>query len=213
MGLRVLKWPFLHLAPAPVDAIREHGRRTIPDLVNRTLWPRQNTARHVPARPFASISGGIHRRRPLLTGRSRAVLLSICAFMLFFVGWRLIFSSLDLLPSSEHGSCLLYGANRFISPGINRISLKLQPRTAASTASAPVPSSESLTTPPRQTEMFDEFGLPLPNIYIPLLDTFFRTMSLHFPSISRKRMEERLETGTMSAFLLNCTHFFGGLYR
>ncbi|KAJ7119557.1 fungal-specific transcription factor domain-containing protein [Mycena epipterygia] len=94
--------------------------------------------------------------------------------------------------------------NRFISPGINRISLKLQPRTAASTACAPVPSSESLITPPLQTEMFDDFGLPLPNIYIPLLDTFFRTMSRHFPSISRKRMEERLETGTMSAFLLNC---------
>lgn len=52
--------------------------------------------------------------------------------------------------------------------------------------------------------MFDDFGFPLPNIYIPLLDTFFRTMSRHFPSISRKRMEERLETRTMSAFLLNC---------
>ncbi|KAJ6590571.1 fungal-specific transcription factor domain-containing protein [Mycena vulgaris] len=96
-----------------------------------------------------------------------------------------------------------FSGSTAIHPGINRISLKLQPRTTASTASAPVPSSESLLTPPRQTE-FDDFGLPLPNVYIPLLDTFFRTMSHHFPSISRKRMEERLETGTMSAFLLNC---------
>jgi hypothetical protein len=67
-----------------------------------------------------------------------------------------------------------------------------------------LPSSESPPKPPLHTEMFDDSGFPLPNIYIPLLDTFFRTMSRHFPSISRKRMEERLETGTMSAFLLNC---------
>jgi hypothetical protein len=52
--------------------------------------------------------------------------------------------------------------------------------------------------------MFEENSLPHPHIYIPLLDTFFRTMSRHFPSVSRKRMEQRLETGTMSAFLLNC---------
>ncbi|KAJ7641467.1 fungal-specific transcription factor domain-containing protein [Roridomyces roridus] len=99
-----------------------------------------------------------------------------------------------------------FSGSTAIHPGINRISLKLQPRTAASPASAPVPSSESLDTPPVQTELFDDSGLPLPNVYIPLLDTFFRTMSRHFPSISRKRMEERLETGTMSAFLLNCAY-------
>ncbi|KAJ7736742.1 fungal-specific transcription factor domain-containing protein [Mycena maculata] len=97
-----------------------------------------------------------------------------------------------------------FSGSTAIRPGINRISLKLQPRTAVSTASAPVPNAESITTPPRQTEIFDDFGLPLPNIYIPLLDTFFHTMSRHFPSISRKRVEERLETRTISAFLLNC---------
>ena len=46
--------------------------------------------------------------------------------------------------------------------------------------------------------------MPPSHIYIPLFDTFFRTLGRHFPSVSRKRMEERLETGTMSAFLLNC---------
>ncbi|KAJ6618004.1 fungal-specific transcription factor domain-containing protein [Mycena sp. CBHHK59/15] len=98
-----------------------------------------------------------------------------------------------------------FSGSTAIHPGINRISLKLQPRrTAVSTASAPVPSTEALPDPPIQTEMFDESGLPLSTVYIPLLDTFFHTMSPHFPSISRKRMEERLETGTMSAFLLNC---------
>ncbi|KAJ7675429.1 fungal-specific transcription factor domain-containing protein [Mycena rosella] len=97
-----------------------------------------------------------------------------------------------------------FSGSTAIHPGINRISLKLQPRTAASPASAPVPSPESLPTPPRQTEMFDDSGLPLPNIYIPLLDTFFRTMSRHFPSISRKRMEERLETGTCPRFSSIC---------
>ena len=51
---------------------------------------------------------------------------------------------------------------------------------------------------------FDDAGLPHPSIYRPLLDTFFATLSGHFPSIHRRRMEERLNTGTMSAFLLNC---------
>ncbi|KAG6853266.1 hypothetical protein C0991_005591 [Blastosporella zonata] len=45
--------------------------------------------------------------------------------------------------------------------------------------------------------MFDEIGLPYPHLYIPLLDTFFQTMSRHFPSISRQRIEERLESGTI----------------
>jgi hypothetical protein len=51
--------------------------------------------------------------------------------------------------------------------------------------------------------MFDDSGMPFPDVFVPLLDAFFRTVSQHFPSISRKRMDERLETGTMSAFLAN----------
>ncbi|KAK7036707.1 hypothetical protein VNI00_011372 [Paramarasmius palmivorus] len=95
--------------------------------------------------------------------------------------------------------------HRTCSPGINRISLKLQPRIQKSNVSAPMATAQSKPgSPEPPDQMFDESGLPLPSVYIPLLDTFFRTMSRHFPSISRKRMEERLETGTMSAFLLNC---------
>lgn len=96
------------------------------------------------------------------------------------------------------------------SPGINRISLRLQSRGNAmrSRAAAPIPSGQAVVhVPSRPENMFDEQGLPLPYIHLPLLDTFFRSISRHFPSVSRKRMEERLETGTMSAFLLNCTDF------
>ncbi|KAI0317722.1 fungal-specific transcription factor domain-containing protein [Amylostereum chailletii] len=94
-----------------------------------------------------------------------------------------------------------------ISPGINRISLRLQARAKSSAGPVPesserTPHAPETTVPPE--EMFDEHGLPLPQYHIPLLDVFFKTLSRHFPSISRKRMEERLETGTMSAFLLNC---------
>ncbi|THH19121.1 hypothetical protein EW146_g1969 [Bondarzewia mesenterica] len=95
-----------------------------------------------------------------------------------------------------------------IHPGINRISLRLQSRGNASrsTAAAPVPSDDAVVVNPpvRMEEMFDEQDLPHPHLYLPLLDAFFRTLSQHFPSVSRKRMEERLETKTMSAFLLNC---------
>ncbi len=92
-----------------------------------------------------------------------------------------------------------------IHPGINRISLKLQPKAAGSSASAPVPRSQSKPgSPEPPDQMFDDAGLPFPHIRLPLLDTFFSTMSAYFPSVDRKRMDLRLETGTMSAFLLNC---------
>ncbi|KAF5327990.1 hypothetical protein D9758_017789 [Tetrapyrgos nigripes] len=145
-----------------------------------------------------------------------------------------------------------FSGSTAIHPGINRISLKLHPRTrlngghaTSPIAAAPVPSHEhdsdsnedpttsatatsphyraphsgsstssqmspvpdSSKSPPTTQDyekMFDDSGLPLPSIYRPLLDTFFRTLGRHFPSISKKRMDERLETGTMSAFLLNC---------
>ncbi|KAL0572139.1 hypothetical protein V5O48_009817 [Marasmius crinis-equi] len=111
-------------------------------------------------------------------------------------------------PTRQEGLELYYyrfSGSTAIHPGINRISLKLQPRIPKSTVSAPVATARSKPGSPEAPEqMFDDSGLPLPSVYVPLLDTFFRTMSRHFPSISRKRMEERLETGTMSAFLLNC---------
>ncbi|KAF8057613.1 fungal-specific transcription factor domain-containing protein [Lyophyllum atratum] len=106
-----------------------------------------------------------------------------------------------------------------IHPGVNRISLKLQPLPASSSPvsgfSAPLPVCTSPSGPTGQSELdvFDDNGLPYPHVYIPLLDTFFRTMSRHFPSISRRRMEERLETGTMSAFLLNCICALGARFH
>ena len=94
------------------------------------------------------------------------------------------------------------------SPGINRISLKLQSRprsVIAANASAPVPSDQKVVPAPRRPEeLFDQNNMPLESVYMPLLNTFFATMSQHFPSVSRKRMAERVETGTMSAFMMNC---------
>ncbi|KAK0447392.1 fungal-specific transcription factor domain-containing protein [Desarmillaria tabescens] len=111
-------------------------------------------------------------------------------------------------PTNSDGLELYYyrfSGSTAIHPGINRISLKLQPKAAGSSASAPVPGSQSKPGPPEPPEqVFDDAGLPLPHIRLPLLDTFFSTMSPYFPSVNRKRMELRLETGTMSAFLLNC---------
>ena len=111
------------------------------------------------------------------------------SFSFYFTKFRLLTSA-----SNSH-AC---------SPGINRISLKLQPRPSPA-ASAPVPTGQdTLPNPPWPEQLFDENSMPLPSVHRPLLDTFFRTMSQHFPSISRKRMDERLETGTMSAFFMNC---------
>ncbi|KAF8151784.1 fungal-specific transcription factor domain-containing protein [Crassisporium funariophilum] len=100
-----------------------------------------------------------------------------------------------------------FSGSTAIRPGINRISLKLQPRTITlqSELSSPLPSDQpSPAVIERPEDLFDEAGLPYSSVYIPLFDIFFSTLSCHFPSISRRRMEERLKTGTMSAFLLNC---------
>ena len=100
--------------------------------------------------------------------------------------------------------------NSYNRPGINRISLKLQSRPRSGTAAnatAPVPSDQKvLPAPRRPEELFDQNNMPLESVYTPLMDTFFATMSQHFPSVSRRRMAERLETGTMSAFMMNCEH-------
>ncbi|KAK4685515.1 hypothetical protein P7C73_g4633, partial [Tremellales sp. Uapishka_1] len=93
---------------------------------------------------------------------------------------------------------------RFVSrcPGINRISLKLQ-RRVGSTPGAPQPDKvDSGFRAP--LDLFDNSGMPYPHIRIPLFDLFFKHMSQHFPSTSRQRMNERLESGTMSNFLANC---------
>ncbi|KAL5513453.1 hypothetical protein ACEPAH_3852 [Sanghuangporus vaninii] len=110
-------------------------------------------------------------------------------------------------PNSKEDLELYYyrlAGSTAIHPGINRISLKLQARPPLA-SSAPVPSNQKeLPAPPWPDDLFDENSMPLPSVHLPLIDTFFRTMSQHFPSLSRRRLKERLETGTMSAFYLNC---------
>ncbi|KDR72893.1 hypothetical protein GALMADRAFT_252220 [Galerina marginata CBS 339.88] len=99
-----------------------------------------------------------------------------------------------------------FSGSTAIRPGINKISLKLQPRAhvPVSDMSSPLPSSETPSVVDQPEYQFDDAGFPHPSIYGPLFHIFFSTLSGHFPSISRRRMDERLETGTMSAFLLNC---------
>ncbi|OCB87698.1 hypothetical protein A7U60_g5224 [Sanghuangporus baumii] len=109
-------------------------------------------------------------------------------------------------PDSKEDLELYYyrlAGSTAIHPGINRISLKLQARPPLA-SSAPVPSNQKeLPAPPWPDDLFDENSMPLPSVHLPLIDTFFCTMSQHFPSLSRRRLKERLETGTMSAFYLN----------
>lgn len=54
--------------------------------------------------------------------------------------------------------------------------------------------------------------MPLPHIYTPLFDLFFTHMSQHFPSVSRQRMNERFESGTMSQFQANCICALGARF-
>ncbi|KAG5652111.1 hypothetical protein H0H81_006285 [Sphagnurus paluster] len=117
-----------------------------------------------------------------------------------------------------------FSGSTAIHPGINRISLKLQPLSSSQHTSSPVasassPSASTHFVPPTpalpsasfpytdaDSDLFDAHALPKPHIYLPLLETFFRTMGRHFPSVNRKRMEERLETGTMNFIRLRKRH-------
>lgn len=94
-----------------------------------------------------------------------------------------------------------------IQPGIHRINLRLQRRIPDPVyTTVPQPETdESVNTPVRPlNELFDDEGMPLPHIRAPLFELFYRHLSQHFPAISRRRMDERFESGTMSAFLANC---------
>lgn len=120
-----------------------------------------------------------------------------------------------------------------IHPGINRINLRLHKANAstspytqppvtpvedaplkphptgsgsASQKNSPAESASKTPSslhPDLQPQMFDDAGMPWPTVYEPLLDLFFKRASAFFPSISQKRMAKRLETGTMSAFMMN----------
>ena len=99
-------------------------------------------------------------------------------------------------------------------PGVNRIGLKLQRRSAQSPyATAPQPQSDPAEgASPWPAELFDDSGMPFPHIYTPIFELFFQHMGQHFPSVSRQRMKERFESGTMSQFLANCICALGARF-
>ncbi|WWC92345.1 uncharacterized protein L201_007300 [Kwoniella dendrophila CBS 6074] len=113
-----------------------------------------------------------------------------------------------------------FSGSTAIHPGINRISLKLQRRSATSPLAAPPQpgdeESPSVTsssyTGPSPSELFDQDGMPHPHVWKPLSDLFFKHCSQHFPSVSRQRMIERIETGTMSGFLACCICSLGARF-
>lgn len=103
-----------------------------------------------------------------------------------------------------------------VQPGINRICLKLRlkPDTLTDLASPnanqgsasnhPSTNKASIHPPsPYASVAFDDSDMPPKEIYEPLLEVFFDSLSQHFPSIQRYRLQKRLANGTMSAFLLN----------
>lgn len=70
-------------------------------------------------------------------------------------------------------------------------------------AAAPGGSTISAPSPLPAPVSFDaSTNLPPPDVYEPLLTIFFDVCSQHFPSIQPRRIYRRIETGTMSAFLL-----------
>lgn len=103
-------------------------------------------------------------------------------------------------------------------PGINKIGLKLSRRPVGSSpyATAPQPQTDALAAEeyisPWPSELFDDSGMPLPHISARLFELFFTHMAQHFPSVSRKRMNERFESGTMSQFLANCICALGARF-
>ena len=89
-------------------------------------------------------------------------------------------------------------------PRTNRVDLRLQ-RNPESMCAAPLTSREDETRPPTPVAMplFDSTGMPLPHVHGPLFDLYFRHVSHHFPSFSRRRMSERFATNTMSHLIAN----------
>lgn len=109
-----------------------------------------------------------------------------------------------------------------LNPGINRISLKLHRRDGGASR-APEPETDGETTPgsdksrsmrppPPPADLFDPTGLPHKHIWDPIFEKFLKHASQHFPSVSRRRMQERYESGTMSAFLANCILAIGARF-
>ncbi|KAL1412678.1 hypothetical protein Q8F55_000425 [Vanrija albida] len=102
-----------------------------------------------------------------------------------------------------------FSGSTAIHPGINRISLKLQKKgsghtpTAASEEVAASPQT-SMGPPPAPVDLWDANGLPHRHVWDPIFDKFTENVACHFPSVSRRRMTIRYDSGTQSAFLANC---------
>lgn len=101
-----------------------------------------------------------------------------------------------------------FSGSTAIHPGINRISLKLQKKGPGHTPTAatddPASPQTSMGPPPAPADLWDANGLPHRHVWDPIFDKFTQNIACHFPSVSRKRMTERYDSGTQSAFLANC---------
>lgn len=129
-------------------------------------------------------AAGVGQGGPCVGRGTAAVLLSLCK--LFSYDTRLI----------QSGSTALL-------PGITRINLRLRKKAKGLLDSVPQPDT-TVEDDRSLDELFDEEGMPLPHIREPLFELFYQRLSQHFPAISRRRMNERIETNTMSQFLANC---------
>ncbi|KAH8827215.1 fungal-specific transcription factor domain-containing protein [Flagelloscypha sp. PMI_526] len=183
-------WPFQHIPANPSNFI----------------WPPQNFTQP-PPNPYDitshSLSGlglpSLHSQAP--RNEAAQLVQALKSDVAFIEG--------D--PSRQEGLELYYyrfSGSTAITPGINRISLKLQPRPANPNQlenAAPLPTTLSqIASPELPLAMFDSSGMPVDSVSLPLLERFFETMCQHFPSVQRDRMEQRFSTNTMSAFMLNC---------
>ena len=94
-----------------------------------------------------------------------------------------------------------------IQPGIHRITLRHQSRDLNNIF--PHPTKQYAGPPPISPSaeflsLFDQDGSPFPHVWEPLFDIFLKHFVQFFPSISKQRMIDRIESGTMSRFLSVC---------
>ena len=94
-------------------------------------------------------------------------------------------------PPSNVDRLIWQSGSTAIQPGINRVSLRLR-RVDNETATSPLSGN-----------VFDDEGMPEPATRLPLFEAFYKHLSCLFPAISRRRMNERFDSRTMSQFLAN----------
>ena len=97
--------------------------------------------------------------------------------------------------------------NTALHPGLNRICIKLKQKptfkpqvVSESMLLNGLPNIPNTSSNP----LFDPISkMPTPSSYGPLLEIFFRDLVQFFPFLERSSVEQRLNNGTMSAFLMN----------